>query len=221
MKKIAKSLIFPAISVLIVAIIYAGLSIVNLNNRTATLQKQNQTIAFNASNLQGELNQIQSQVNQAVNLNNNLQQSLTTAQKQIASLQTKTNTRTSNNIIAEPAVITKTITQTVDRQVVANQATLIIDADGSYKGGIYQVDLQASDNAFTVLERASQQNKFTIETTNWGGDLGVSIDGFDGDDHFSDGKYWSFYYNGNSSMVGVSNQPIFRGDVIEFRIETY
>ncbi|MCX6810945.1 MAG: DUF4430 domain-containing protein [Candidatus Berkelbacteria bacterium] len=217
MNKLFKSLAFPAISILIVTIIYGGLSIASLNNQTKDLKKVNQTSANSIADLQNQLSQIQNKVNQTLNLNDNLQQSLSAAQKQISGLQTKSTVQTAST----PTVITKTITQTVDQQVFTNQATVIIDKDGSYQGGIYQVNLQSDDNAFTILQRAAQQNNFTIKTTDWGGNLGVSIDGFNGDNHFSDGKYWSFYYNGNSSMVGVSNQSIFRGDVIEFRIETY
>jgi hypothetical protein len=222
MNKLTKSLMFPAISLLIVAMIYGGLSIANLNNQTKDLQKQNQNITFNVANLQTNFNQLQSEENQTAGINNNLQQNLTAAEKQIAELQkTTSDNSTSNAVATAPAAITKTIIQTIDQPVAENQATVIIDKDGSYLGGIYQVELQAGDNAYTVLERAAEQNKFTIETTNWGGDLGICIDGFNGDDHFSDGKYWAFYYNGVSSDAGVSNQLIFNGDVIEFRIETY
>lgn len=212
MKKIVKSLIFPAISVLIVAIIYGGLSIVNLNNQTKTLQKQNQVFTFNASNLQDELNQIQVRVEQTISLNSSLQQSLVAAQKQIAYLQTKANIKASSSVVAEPAVITKTITQTVTQEVEKNQAQVIVD-----RAGKYSVDLQAGDAAFDVLKRASEQNNFALDYST-DPTYGAFINGINGIMPYNK-YYWFFYYNGNSSKVGVSSQPISKGDVIEFRYE--
>lgn len=211
MKKLLTSLTFPAISVLVVVIIYAGLSIENLNNQTKTLQKQSQAITYNANDLQNKLNQLQAEVNQAKSLaqqtestNNSLKQSLALAQKQINTLQSGGSKKTVNTIVAEPAVITRTITQTVNQQVEANQATVIIENVGSFK-----VDLQIGDNAFTILQRASVKNNFALVYQTYS--FGVFITGIGGITP-SGNQYWAFYYNGAYSNVGASDQPVKKDD---------
>ena len=219
MKKILKSLIFPAISILIIAIIYSSLSIESLNTQAKELQNQTHTATFDTDNLESRINQIQSEIEQ-IKLsskqldiqNNNLRQSLTSAQNQIAYLQTKANIKASSSVVAEPAVITKTITQTVTQEVEKNQAQVIVD-----RAGKYSVDLQAGDTAFDVLKRASEQNNFALDYSS-DPTYGAFINGINGIMPYNK-YYWFFYYNGNSSMVGVSSQPISKGDVIEFRYE--
>ncbi len=220
MKKIVKSLIFPAIAILIVAIIYAGLSIENLNNQTKVLQKQNQTITYNANSLQNTLSQLQNEVNQtkfrvnqSEDLNNSLKQSLAAAQKQILALQANTKTKTSANLIPEPVIITKTITQTINQPVVLNQASVIIENVGSFK-----VNLQAGDNAFSVLQRASNQNNFALAYDTYS--FGVFITGIGGITPTGN-QYWAFYYNGTFSNVGASDQPVKLDDSMVWQLASF
>ena len=209
MNKIFKSLVFPAISILIICMIYGGLTIVNLNNKSNDLQKQNQISADNVSNLQAQLNQLQSKVDQTLSLNNDLQQSLSATQKQLSGLQTKSNVQT----VSAPTIITKTITQTVDRPVILNQATVTIENVGSYK-----VDLQSGDNAFTALQRAASQNNFNLKYDTYS--FGVFITNIGGIAPTGN-QYWAFYYNGTFSNVGASDQPVHLGDNIVWQLASF
>lgn len=222
MKKILKSLIFPAISILIIAIIYTGLSIENLNNQTKALQKQNQTNVFNTNDLQNKLGQLQSEVDQtkalarqAQNLNDSLKQSLTSAQKQIYALQSGAKT-TTTLATAEPITITKTVTQTIDRLVVSNQAAVIIDGVGNYR-----IDLKADDTAFDVLMRANNLYGLNIKYYTYA-DMGAFITSINGitPDYSKTHQYWAFYYNGSSSKYGVSSVDVSQNDSIEMRLVT-
>lgn len=213
MNKIFKSLVFPAISLLLVTIIYGGLSIESLNIQTKALQKQNQDIAFNASNLENKLNQIQTEVDQANSLNSNLSLNLVSAQKQIAALQAGSGNKISSSIIAQPAVITKTVTQTIDRPIILDQATVTIENVGSYK-----VDLQAGDNAFKVLQRAASQNNFTLKYDTYS--FGVFITSI-GNITPKGNQYWAFYFNGAFSQVGASDQPVAKGDSIFWQLASF
>lgn len=221
MKKIFKSLLFPVAAILLVAIIYGGLSIVNLNNQTKALQKQNQIIAFNANDFQNKLGQLQSEVDQtkalasqAQNLNDSLKQSLVSAQKQINALQSGSNRVTT--VAAEPVTITKTVTQTIDRPVVSNQAAVIIDGVGNYR-----VDLNADDTVFDVLMRANNLYGLNIKYDTYTG-MGALITSINGitPDYSKTHQYWAFYYNGGFSMQGVSLVNVSQNDSIEMRLVT-
>ncbi|TSC94281.1 MAG: Uncharacterized protein Athens101428_380 [Candidatus Berkelbacteria bacterium Athens1014_28] len=221
MKKIFKSLIFPAISLLVVAIIYAGLSIANLNNQTKVLQEQNQKIIFDTNNLSDKFNQLQSEIGQTKTLisqsekiNSDLKKELATAKQEIAALQGRENDdQPQADTAPEPVIITKTVTQTINQQVEANRATVIIENVGSFS-----IDLQATDNAFSVLERASIENHFALTYDTYG--FGVFITGIGGITPIGN-QYWAFYYNGTYSNVGASDQPIKKGDTTVWQLASF
>ncbi|MEI8061078.1 MAG: DUF4430 domain-containing protein [Candidatus Berkelbacteria bacterium] len=209
MNKLFKSLMFPALSLLIVTLIYGGLSIASLNNQAKELKKENQARSSSLADLQNQLSQIQNKVNQTLSLNDNLQQSLSAAQKQISGLQAKPAVQTAS----APTIITKTITQTVDRLVVLNQATITIENVGSYK-----VDLQSGDNAFNILQRAASQNNFALKYDTYS--FGVFVTGIGGIVPTGN-QYWAFYYNGAFSNVGALDQPVQQGDSIFWQLASF
>ena len=202
MKKILKSLIFPAISILIIAMIYAGLTIENLDNKALAAKKQNQDLTLKQSSLKKQLDEIQASIAQIINDNDGLRKNLAEAQKQISALQNK-----------KPVTITKIVTQTVEQPVEANQVTIVIENIGSFK-----VELQVDDNVFTVLQRAAAQNNFALTYQVYS--IGVFITGIGGIIPTGN-QYWAFYYNGTYSNVGASSQPVQKGDTIVWRLATY
>ena len=212
MKKILKSLIFPAISILIIAMIYAGLTIENLNNKALAAKKQNQDLSLKQSNLEKQLDEIQASIIQITSDNNDLRKNLAETQKQILALQNR-KVRENSVSVAEPVVITKVVTQTLTQEIERNEATVIIENVGSYK-----INLQNGDNAFTVLERASAENGFALTYDTY--PFGVFITGIGGITPTGN-QYWAFYYNGAYSNVGASSQPVQKGDSIVWRLATF
>jgi len=216
MKKILKSLIFPAISILIIAMIYAGLTIENLDNKALAAKKQNQDLSLKQSSLEKQLDEIQASIAQIINDNDGLRKNLAEAQKQILALQNRKVRENSISTVAEPVTITKIVTQTVDRQVEANQVAVIIDGVGNYR-----IDLKAGDSAFDVLMRASNLHNLDIKYDTYTG-MGALITSINGitPDYFTTKQYWAFYYNGSFSMKGVSSVYVYRNDTIEMRLVT-
>ncbi|PIZ61298.1 hypothetical protein COY20_00550 [Candidatus Shapirobacteria bacterium CG_4_10_14_0_2_um_filter_40_12] len=212
MKKLLKSLIFPAISILIIAMIYAGLTIENLDNKALAAKKQNQDLSLKQSIIEKQLDEIQASIAQIINDNDGLRKNLAEAQKQILALQNRKVIENSVSV-AEPVVITKVVTQKVTQEIERNEVAIIIENVGSYK-----VELQNGDNAFTVLERASTENDFTLTYDTYS--FGVFITGIGGITPTGN-QYWAFYYNGTYSNVGASSQPVQKGDTIVWRLATF
>ena len=201
MNKLLKNLKFPAISLVIITIIYGGLTIENLLNQTKILNNKNQTISSDNANLQVQINQIQTKLSQVEALadkkptNEKNASGATLASEK--TIETKTNT------------ITNTITQEIEK----NQATVTIENIGSFK-----VDLQEGDNAFLVLKRAAEENSFPFEYKNYS--FGVFITSI-GNIAPKDNQFWAFYFNGAFSQVGASDQPVKKGDSIFWQLTTF
>ena len=211
MKKIQKSLIFPAISLLLIATIYGSLSIVNLQKQTELLKNQNQNLVSKISSLDDFSKENEIKINQLSSQNKDLANNLNQVSKQ---------TSGSNNFGTKPSssspeqiVITKTVTETINQPIETNQATITIENVGSYK-----VDLQSGDNALTVLKRASERNNFQLIYDTYS--FGVFITGIGGINPTGN-KYWAFYFNGSFSNVGASEQPMVKGDSIFWQLASF
>lgn len=213
MKKFLKSLTFPAISLLVIATIYAGISISSISNKTALLKKQNQNMSEQINGLAEVIHENQNKINQTISLNNDLQKNLKSAQSQIALLQGNTSNKTTSAVATEPTVVTQTLTQTVVKEVEANQAVVIIRNVGSYK-----VDIQPGDSAFSVLKRAAANNNFNLLFDTYS--FGIFIKSIGGATPTGN-QYWAFFYNGNFSNVGASDQPVKKGDSIVWQLESF
>lgn len=226
MQKIFLNLKFPIFILVIIILIYGGLSLADLKNKTTKLQSQNESLSFKTDNLLSKLDQIQSNIehaksdiDQAKSDNNNLSGKLATAQKQIAYLQNQNvpkqvlGASTDNIIELKPATITKTITQTVTKEVEKNQATVAIENIGSYK-----VDLQSGDNAFNVLKRASEINGFSLDYDTYS--FGIFIKSI-GNINPQGNQYWAFYFNGTFSNVGASDQSVQKGDSVFWQLTSF
>lgn len=208
----------PAIALAIIAIIYGGLIIRDLKSQVGDLNKQNQANIFKANELASRLDQLQNDVNVAKANNDNLAANLAQSQKQISSLQNQIAIKkvagvSSPIVNLEPAVVTKTITQTITKEVEKNQATVTIENVGSYK-----VDLQAGDNAFEVLKRAASENNFAIDYEVYS--FGVFVKSIGGVVPQGN-QYWAFYFNGAFSQVGASDQAVVKGDSIFWQLASF
>ena len=219
MQKIYLNLKFPIFAILIIVLIYGGLSLADLKNKTTKLNKQNESLSFKIDDLSNKLNQIQGNIDQAKNDNDILSGKLATAQKQIAYLQNQTTSKqvlgdsTEKIVELKPATITKTITKTVTSEVEKNQATVTIGNVGSYK-----VDLLSGDNAFEVLKRAATENGFKLDYDTYS--FGVFIKSI-GNIAPMENQYWAFYFNGAFSNVGASDQPVQKGDSIFWQLTSF
>jgi hypothetical protein len=217
------------LGLILVVIVYGGLSL----NR---LQKQNQALMSKQTQLENKIAElgitIADNQNKIADLSSNLQTNndqLATYKKLTSSLQDEvsqaklalanTTVPTPIDQAVSPTVI-KPIVKTVTKKVYVketpkSQATVTIQNIGSYK-----VDLQTGDTAFTILQRASEENNFDLKTTNYSGDLGYMIDSI-GNIKPNGNQYWSFYYNGQYAQVGPSSQAISAGDTTFWELASF
>jgi len=216
MQKIFLNLKFPIFVLAVIILIYGGLTIADLKNKTVKLNNQNESLTFKIDDLSNKLDQIQGNIDQTKNDSDILSGKLVIAQKQITFLQNQTTSKQvlGDNIIElKPATITKTITQTLTQEIEKNQATVTIENVGSYK-----VDLQSSDNAFEVLKRAATENGFSLDYDTYS--FGVFVKNIGGITP-ANNQYWAFYFNGAFSQVGASDQPVQKGDSIFWQLTSF
>jgi DNA gyrase/topoisomerase IV subunit A len=217
------------LGLILVIIVYGGLSI----NR---LQKQNQALVSEQTQLENKIAGLGSTIadnqNKIDDLSSNLQENnnqLATYKKLTSSLQNEVSQAKltlANNTVPTPIdqavspTVIKPIVKTVTKKVYVketpkSQATVTIQNIGSYK-----VDLQTGDTAFKILQRASEQNNFDLKTTNYGGDLGYMVDSIGGIKPAGN-QYWSFYYDGQYAQVGASSQTISAGDATFWELASF
>ncbi|MFA5158648.1 MAG: DUF4430 domain-containing protein [Patescibacteria group bacterium] len=208
MKKIFKSLTFPAISILVILIIYGALSLKNLEKTSLAAGKNNSLDDQKIVQLESTLNQYQNKLNEVIAANNELTQKVLT-------LKTSAQPQVIKTIQSQPEKIieTQTVTQIVNHEVEKNEATVTIQNVGSYK-----VALESGDNAFSILKRAATEHGFPLTYDTYS--FGVFITGIGGIVP-SGNQFWSFYYNGTFSNVGASDQPVKKGDNTFWQLSTF
>jgi hypothetical protein len=75
------------------------------------------------------------------------------------------------------------------------------------------------DTALTLLERCSQKNSFTIESTYYEQFDSTLINSINGAVGGTDGKYWQYYVNSELPNVGADKYIILNGDVLTWSFE--
>lgn len=229
---VKKSLIekfgFLFISLILVILVYGGLNIFKL-------QKENQILATKQTALENKIITLEGQIidnqNDLAKVNQDLENTTNKLQKntnelayyknmaldlKTAAEQTsQTQLAVDQEIKLEPA---KTVIQKVYVKAKPKyEASVVVEGVGKFK-----VAVQAGDTAYSVLKKASDQNGFALKTTDWGGDLGISIDGIGGiNPTLAEHKFWAFYYNNTFSQVGVSSQKINSDDIVYFMLSSW
>ncbi len=115
-------------------------------------------------------------------------------------------------IIARPTISISTLTPTplpIEKIAYINILGL----------GNYKVNLKENDTAFSILQRASRENNFTINYQNYNS-LGAFIKCIAGVCN-NDQYYWTFYYNDQYSTIGVSSQLVRNNDITAWKFEKH
>lgn len=205
MNRFIKSLIFPTISILLVTLVYLGLTVLQIDKKFLTVKAKNHQLSEDINNLSIELSQ----------LSNNLSENKTLTKVEPVTTVKKIETRSviNNEIIPEPTEITKTVTQVIEKEVDKNEMSIIIQNVGSFK-----IKLKSDDNAFSALQRAASENNFSLTYDNYS--FGVFIKSI-AEIMPADNQYWAFYYNGAFSNVGAGDQPVKSGDTTFWQLQTF
>ena len=77
----------------------------------------------------------------------------------------------------------------------------------------------SGDTVFTLLERASSRNSFSLEYTYYEEFDAMLIDSINNVENGEDGKYWQYYVNEDIPMIGADKYIVSNGDYIEWRFE--
>jgi hypothetical protein len=218
-----KSLSLLFVGLFLVIIIYGGLSI----NK---LQKQNEALVLNQTKIQAKIISLQDDVsnqkNQIAVLSGDLeknQNDLASYKKLTYSLQKKINESElakaeAAKLTVVPAIATKTSTKKITKTVYVPEAAKHENSVTVQGVGSYKVTTESGDNAFTALQKATKVGGFPIEYQSYS--FGVFVTSIGGQ-KAAGNQYWAFYYNGNYSQVGASDQKISDNDTTFWRLESF
>ena len=81
----------------------------------------------------------------------------------------------------------------------------------------YFVTIDKKATAFSVLEKAAQENGIMLINTK--SSAGTMVQSIQEVKNGTDNQYWMYYVNGEMPMVSVDQQTVKAGDKIEFRFE--
>lgn len=212
MRKIIESLWLLLIGVILVSAIYAGLTITKEVKASDDFSQTQKALSDKINDLESKIgtqNQtIQDLQNQLIDI-----KKIASAPKQVLAAAIEPAPTP-----ATPAPAPETIIKTVTKTVVVKEepkklASVIIEGVGSY-----QIEIESGDTAFTILKRAAAENNFIAEYQSF--DFGVFVTAI-GDIKPEGNKYWAFYYNGQYSNVGASDQAISDGDTTFWQLASF
>lgn len=210
MKKFVRSIFLLVIGLSLVGVVYGGVSIfqeVRANDNAS----QNQTVLIN------EINSLKNQLDSQGQTINDLQNALADVKKLASTPKVIAGASTPTPEpapVVEPQVVTKTITKTVVvKEEPEPTANITIEGIGSYN-----MEVGSADTAFGILKEASIAHGFALEYQSY--DFGIFVTAIGGVKP-TGSQYWAFYYNGKYSMVGASDQQVYEGDSIYWKLETF
>lgn len=236
---------FLILSLVLVAMIYGGLSLnklqkqnqvlgvkqAQLENKIASLETSNTDNQNKISSLSDDLQKNSDQISYYKTLTSNLQKENDQNKLALADIKSTSSTASLPSTPVDQAIspaALKPVIKTVTKKVYVKEpsatvyikdtpvsaATVSIQNVGSYK-----VDLKTGDTAFSILQRAANDNGFKLDVTDFG-DMGYMVNSIDGILPVGN-QYWAFYYNGKYSDVGASGQLVSTGDTIFWELASF
>jgi hypothetical protein len=104
--------------------------------------------------------------------------------------------------------------------VSSDLVNIVIDSGDDTLRVFQDKAISETDTIFDALLRLQKQGDIELVYEDYGGDLGVFLQGIDGvgvGENISGSKWWHFWVNGTYAQVGVSSQILHPGDVILFK----
>lgn len=122
--------------------------------------------------------------------------------------------------LAQPTqeVPTPTLTPTPTATPAAQNITIDIEYAGEHAESVYTTTITSHETAWQAVSAAIGLPQ--IQYTDYGGDLGIFITGFNGITA-SANQYYDFQVNGASSSVGVSSYVVNNQDVLKFVLTNF
>lgn len=100
-----------------------------------------------------------------------------------------------------------------DQQIKVN---LMLDFGNGQVKTYNQVALPKDSTVFDLLKKVTAENSFNLNSKDYGGELGVFIQGIGGVSNSRD-KFWQYWINNEYSQVGASSYQLKNGDLVEWK----
>lgn len=231
MLKFIQNLRLPLMALLLIGLIYSGLTFAQAKSEKVTAVKDYQSLSQQISDLKTEILEVKkvavTPIEKEVVKIVEVPKYITVRDVVIAPTENSTETIVAEPIQTETVVqpVIKTITTTTKKTtpkptavviekpapVELNEASVTISGLGTYK-----VEVTPSDTAISLLQKAGTKNGFSITYDTYSfGVFVTSIGGIKAEN----GKFWAFYYNGAFSSVGASDQKVSNGDTTSWKLE--
>lgn len=149
--------------------------------------------------------------------------SITNEMQNLDIQKTDNNKQTSNNSyqITKQEMVSSELNTTT-----SPQNSKIIDINYKLEPKSYQLkandyNLTPTSTVYNLMQLASADPRqpFLFETKDYGS-MGLFIESINGlKNNNQTGEYWIYYVNGESARIGISNQIVKSGDVIQWRYE--
>ena len=102
----------------------------------------------------------------------------------------------------------------------AQTEAVTLDIKGPAETKTYRLSAQAETTVADLLARAQREQGLKLEAKDYGGSLGIFVEGLNGTRNDPTKKlYWSLYVNGVFSQLGASAAPARPGDTVTWAYE--
>jgi len=98
-------------------------------------------------------------------------------------------------------------------------ADIIIDFGDETK--ITNTITSKNATVYGFLLEAAEINDFNVKATYYSQLDSIFVDAISTYENGQDNRYWIYYINGETGMVGADKQPVNNGDLIEWKFEKY
>lgn len=117
-------------------------------------------------------------------------------------------------VFNEEPVVTET-GQVVEEKI---STSLMLDFGNGDISTFNNVTLNKNASVFDLLQEVMKKNNVELKYKDYGGDLGVMIEGI-GEvvNDFDNDRWWQYWVNNEYAKVGASGQVLNNGDVVEWK----
>ena len=107
----------------------------------------------------------------------------------------------------------------ITEQTPVQTVSLMLDYGNGTVKTLNDIPWNASSTVFEVLKKLDEEKKIALTYKDYGGELGVFIEAIDGKKGDTKANtWWQYWVNNRYSTMGVSNNMLKAGDIVEFKL---
>lgn len=238
MLKFIQNLRLPLIALLLIGLIYGGLTFAQAKSEKVTTVNDYQSLSKQISDLKTEILEVkkvaETPIEKEVVKIVEVPKYITVKEEVSTPAENQIETVTTEPVVTQTETIVPTTTKTVTtttKKTTPKSTTTVVEKPTNpvvikpakeeasvtvSRLGTYKVEITSTDTAFSLLQKAGTKNGFSITYDTYSfGVFVTSIGGIKAEN----GKFWAFYYNGAFSSVGASAQKVTNGDTTSWKLE--